>query len=126
MLRPTLKLKKFSDCEQLSIPTYPHEVEGRLRLRFDELRQTFNSTEQCAAWLFPEMNLDFSPLFDDSGHARFYEAKVVETEPNEQYKNLLTGKFLQICKFLNIEFIGLSGIIQRFLDINLCFCSNNV
>ena len=57
------------------------------------------------------MNLDFSPLFDDSGHARFYEAKVVETEPTEQYKNLLTGKFSQICKLVNIELMGLSGII---------------
>ena len=72
------------------------------------------------------MNLDFSPLFDDSDHARFYEAKVVETEATEQYKNLLTGKFLPIFEFVNIELMGLLGIIQRFLDINLCFCYNNL
>ena len=42
------------------------------------------------------MNLDFSPLFDDSGLASFYEAKEVETGPTEQYKNLLTGKFCTV------------------------------
>merc|ERR1712147_99254 len=79
-----------SDCEQLTIPTYPRQnIEGRLRLKFDELRETFNSTEQCAAWLFPEMNLDFAPVFDGD-LSSFFEPKRIETEPSEQYKNLLT------------------------------------
>ena len=68
-------------------------------MKFDELRTTFNSTEQCAAWLFPEMNLDFAPVFDGELSV-FFEPKRVETEPSEQYRNLLTGK---ICNPRRIE-----------------------
>ena len=80
-------------------------------MKFDELRETFNSTEQCAAWLFPEMNLDFAPVFDGD-LSSFFEPKRIETEPSEQYKNLLTGKILKHLLSTNVVRLFLEVINQ--------------
>ena len=88
----------LSDCESMSLPRYPSgEVEGRLRLKFADLSENYASEEKCAAWLFPEMTLDFSPLFDDK-MPNYYEPKIVEENPTDQYRNLLIGKFLCILR----------------------------